>query len=750
MKYTFIYLCLLGLFFNISQAQNFKLEAESTHSVEFSHELNPFERNSVLINGNEFHNFGLTHKILTSDKGDPAVPFFSQAVMISPKGKVSYEIQHDGFYEIENIQIAPSKGDLKRNVNPDTVPYTFGEVYNQDAFYPGELSVMGDPHLLRDVRGVTVSLYPFQYNPVQKKLRIYQNLRVVVDTNPAQTGFNELQTLNTFRPSVFNEIYTQLYLNPNGPIYTPASETGSMLIITDATFVNELTRLARWKNESGINTTIVTTAETGNTATAIKSFIEDFYEDNPELVFILLAGDSDKVPSYSYGNSGGEQLWSDSYYGQISGGTNDFYPELLVGRLSGNALEMKTMVDRNLEYEKNPMSGDWMKNALGLGSNEGSGYGNDGESDFQHLRNIRTQLQAFGYSDVYEFYQGSQSGQDAPGEPTTTMINNAMNDGVGLFNYTGHGWLDGMSTGDYTSNDVMNATNHGKYPFVISVACNNGTFVGETTIGEVFLRATHNGSPTGAIAFAGSSILMSWAPPMETQDEMTNILTEVYDSHRNITLGGLFYNGQIGMLTEYNSNGTAKEVMQTWILFGDPSTIFRYDLTQNITAEHAETIADTASDFQVTECNAEGGLATLSQNGVIVGKAVIAEGEATIELTEDLDADGLAPILTITKQNHQPYQVEIEMGVMGIEEANFAGVNVYPNPATDVININWKENQKITQIELRDMSGRLLMSNKLNESLNSYQINVSSYPKGNYVLTFVLNGKPFSKKLIIK
>ena len=108
--------------------------------------------------------------------------------------------------------------------------------------------------------------------------------------------------------------------------------------------------------------------------------------------------------------------------------------------------------------------------------------------------------------------------------------------------------------------------------------------MGETTIGEVFLRASKNGSPTGAIGFAGSSILMSWAPPMETQDEMTNILTEAYETHRNITLGGLFYNGQIGMLTEYNSNGTAKEVMQTWILFGDPSTIFRYDITQNITA----------------------------------------------------------------------------------------------------------------------------------------------------------------------
>ncbi len=752
MKRTFIYCGIVILLSGFTQAQNFRLTSEHSNSVEFVHELNPFERNSIQINGNGYHNFGLTHKVLTSETGAPALPFFSQAVLISNKGNVSYELQHDGFYDIENIEIAPSKGNLKRNVNPDTVPYTFGEAYSEDAFYPGELSTMSDPYILRDTRGVTVSLYPYQYNPVQKKLRVYSNLRVVVNTNFTQTGINEIQRANSFKSSVFDDIYTHHYLNPSAePDYNPVSETGSMLIITDASYVNELSRLIDWKNQSGIKTIIATTSETGTTDTAIKGFIEDYYENNPDLVFVLLAGDSDKVASHTYGDSGWEELWSDSYYGQLEGGNNDFYPELLVGRLSGNAAQIGVMVERILEYEKNPLEGDWMKNAIGIGSNEGGGFGNDGESDYQHLRNMRTQLKDFGYSDVYEFYQGSQGGEDAPGEPTPTMINNALNEGVGLFNYTGHGWLDGMSTGNYTSNDVENATNNGKYPFVISVACNNGTFVGETTIGEVFLRATHNGSPAGAIGFAGSSILMSWAPPMETQDEMTNILTEVYENHKNITLGGLFYNGQIGMLTEYNSNGTAKEVMQTWILFGDPSTIFRYDVTQEITAQHSEMIADTAFEFQVSDCNAEGGLATLSQDGVILGKANISGGEATIELTETLDSAGNSPILTITKQNHAPYQSEIEMGAMGIEDASLNMVNIYPNPAKDVVNISWNNNQKITQIELRDMTGRLLLSNKLTSNTsNSHQINVSAYPKGTYVLTFKMDGKTNSKKLIIK
>src|SRR5690606_22995982 len=170
---------------------------------------------------------------------------------------------------------------------------------------------------------------------------------------------------------------------------------------------------------------------------------------------------------------------------------------------------------------------------------------------------------------------------------------------------------------------------------------------------------------------------------------MTNILTETYETHKNISLGGLFYNAQIGMLAAYNSNPTAKEVMQTWIFFGDPSTIFRYDTTQEITVDHEEMIAETASEFQVSDCNAEGALATLSQDGIILGKANIAGGTASIELTEAIDPEGTSPVLTITKQNHKPYQTDIELGIMGVADLDLNGINVYPNPAKDVVNINW-------------------------------------------------------------
>lgn len=738
------------MLFSFIQAQTFSLISQSDFRVEFQHDLAPFESSKTSINGVEHQNFSKTHNVVTHELGAPALPFFSQAIQVPQSGNVSYEVHFDSFYDIDNIEIAPSKGELKRNVNPDTIPYTFGEVYQKNEFYPGELSNMSEPHILRSTRGVTISLYPYQYNPVQKKLRVYENLRIVVKTDTSTTGVNELERANVQESKMFQDIYENIYLNKQTPSYTMASEIGSMLIIADESFVDELAPLIEWKIQSGIKTEVVTTADTGNTAASIKSFIQSYYQDHPDLTFLLLVGDSDRIPSYSYGiSSYGENLWSDTYYAQLVGGNNDYFPEILVGRLSGNENDIVVMVNRILEYEKNPSEGNWMKNAIGLGSNEGAGIGDDGESDYQHLRNIRTQLQGFGYERVFELYEGSQGGEDATGNPNAMMVKDAINSGVGLFNYTGHGDVHLMVTGNFTSSNVNQLTNTGQYPFVVSVACNNGTFVNATTIGEVFLRANNGGSPTGAIAFAGSSILMAWTPPMETQDEMTNILTKVYENQEITSIGGLFYNAQIGMLTAYDNSYLAKEVMQTWILFGDPSVIFRYDITQEITADHAPSVAANANSFEITTCNTDGALATMSQDGIILGKAYISGSSVVIEFEEQLDANGSDPVLTITKQNHKPYQASVAIGDMGIADLNLNSIQVYPIPAKEVVNIFWNKSQKISQIDLKDMTGRTLKSEKLQSNLNSHKLNVSSLPKGVYVLTLKLDGKEVNKKIIV-
>ena len=321
----------------------------------------------------------------------------------------------------------------------------------------------------------------------------------------------------------------------------------------------------------------------GNDQNSIYNYVRTYYQQNTDFLYLLIIGDHDKVACYDAGPTGGwdsETKWSDAKYGLVSN-SNDWYPDIYVGRFSpSNLTDLNNIVQRNLEYEKNPDTSDYYLNAIGLGSNDGYGYGDDGEADWQHLRNIRNDLLNFGYQNVYEFYDGSQGGEDATGNPNSNIISNVLNNGISLFNYTGHGDINTFSSGNFSSSNINSAINNGRYPFVISVACNNGTFTSGTCISEAWQRASNLGSPTGAIAAAGSSILMSWAPPMASQDEIVDILVESYINNKMHTIGALFYSGQMKMLDDYPNSG--KEVIETWVLFGDPTTLFRSDIPSEL------------------------------------------------------------------------------------------------------------------------------------------------------------------------
>jgi gingipain R len=566
----------------------------------------------------------------------------------------------------------------------------------------------------------------------------------------SQTGINEISPKGLpLHEDAFASIYAKTFLNPP-PLqqanYNVVPENGELLIIVPGEFAETIAPLVDWKIKKGIKTTVIQVNPNPTvTDTEIKTIVQDFYTTNPDLANVLLIGDSDKLASYTYGFISGEDRWSDSYYGQLEGGDNDLYPEVFVGRFSGNLQQIQTMVARTLEYETNPIDGDWMTNAAGIASNEGGGFGNDGESDFQHLRNIGSQLLDYNFSYVYEFYQGNQGGLDAFGEPTDAMINQAMDAGIGLLNYTGHGWLEGMATGSYNNWSVDGLNNNGKYPFVISVACNNGTFVGATCLSEAFLSAGTPAQPKGAIAMAASSILMAWAEPMETQDEMTNILTKIYSNNEKETLGGLFYNAQIGMLTAYNNSYTAREVMQTWVLFGDPTVTYRYRESENIIASHPASGPENMTSFTI-ECETDGVLFVISQDGIILGTAVSSGGVATITgIVLNSDSD-----LTIvgTKQNFIPYEGTVALSGLSDENFSWNTIKVYPNPAQDYLHINWA-GQNMTSIELIDISGKVVLTVKPTNQSN-YTIDISAIADGFYLLKLANETSQDIRKIIIK
>ena len=438
--------------------------------------------------------------------------------------------------------------------------------------------------------------------------------------------------------------------------------------------------------------------------------------------------------------------------------SNDWYPDIYVGRFSpSNLTDLSTIVQRNLEYETNPDTTDYYLNAIGLGSNEGAGFGDDGEADWQHLRNIRNDLLNFGYQNVNEFYQGSQGGADADGSPNNSMISTALNNGVSIFNYCGHGDLNSFSTGNFSSTHISSASNNGKYPFVVSVACNNGTFTTGTCISEIWQRSSKLGSPTGSIAVAGSSILMSWAPPMATQDEIVDIIVEYYPNNQMHSFGALFYSGQMKMLDDYPNSG--KEVVETWVLFGDPTTLFRSDIPSNFVVDHSETEEIGLTSTTIL-CNVENAAVTLWNGDSLIGKSIALNGQVDFNFDSINTIDTLSII--INAYNKIPYFGQLRVinpleDFIGSSEGLIFGPNPMNSSGQLTLIFELLEDQE-TYFEIFNPLGQLIYSKSMLLNSGFYGPNYTplkldlsdlQLSSGVYTLSTNINANKTVKQLLV-
>ncbi len=529
------------------------LKAEADLVV-LNYDVADFSIETVKIGGRKYARIALGSESRMKTVGAPALPNVCRSIIIPDDARMGVNVTASEHYDLTDIDVAPSKGFIPRTVNPKDVPYTFSDTYDTDAFYPGELATLRDSYILRDYRGTVIELNPFQYNPVRRVLRVYTSITVSVSrTGPAR--INPLKRAP--RPRAvsrsFHQIYSHHFINYTAASrYTPLDETGDMLIICHDAWLPNIQPLVDHKNALGISTTALGVSTIGNNPTSIKNYIQGVYEAS-DLAFVLLVGDANEVASPSV-TVGTETESADPTYALLAG--DDSYPDILVGRFSAQtAYHVDTQVERTIEYEQMPaMMEEWFKRATGVASAEGPG--DDGEYDFEHLDNIRTDLLAYGYTPVDQIYDPGAS---------AAQVTSAVNAGRGLINYTGHGSTYGWGTTGFSNAHVNALINDNMLPFVLSVACNNGTFDGYTCFAEAWLRATHGSEPTGAIAIYASSVSQHWEPPMCAQDEFVDLLVaEAYAS-----FGALCFAGSCQMMDEYGTGGV--EMYKTWHVFGDPS-----------------------------------------------------------------------------------------------------------------------------------------------------------------------------------
>ncbi len=588
------------------------------------------------------------HTVSTFKAGEPALPVYGIPTVIGDKANMKVYVKDMKYTDYEDMEIAPSKGDFPRTIDPATVPYTYGETYGKDEFFPSIQVGLYEPYIIRDLRGQNMITYPFAYNPVTKTLRVYHEMTLVMYKS-GNGGANQIETRRSNVVKLdpdFKSLYSRHFINFEESMskYTPLDEEGDLLIICYDSFISSMTDFVNWKKTRGVKTTIVGTSTAGTSYSAIKTYIQNQYNANNNLTHVLLVGDVAQIPGYTYSGGGSSYAGKgDNAYGQIVG--NDIYNDLFIGRFSAqNANQVTTQTQRVITYERDLTTSDtWLQKADGVSRKEG-GSGHNGEDDYQHMDIIRTDLLNYGYTTVYQDYE-NLSGYTG----TASSISSHINGGVGTVNYTNHGDVQMWGVAYYSNSNVNALTNENKLPFIWSVAClvgkydntstsnGSGTTVGQTNdcFAEAWMHATNSAKtkPTGAIGVLMSYISQPWIPPMWGHDECVDILVDSYSNNIKHTWGGTSINGIMGIFDHYGtSDQSAVGTYQAWILYGDPSMMLRTKTPQAMTVTH-DCLDESATSFTVSVNNGDGAMVCLTNDYEIVARATVTNGSATLNFT---------------------------------------------------------------------------------------------------------------------
>ena len=98
------------------------------------------------------------------------------------------------------------------------------------------------------------------------------------------------------------------------------------------------------------------------------------------------------------------------------------------------------------------------------------------------------------------------------------------------------------------------------------------------------------------------------------------------------------------------------------------------------------------------------------------------------------------------------YVDNINIGTASIEALTETSFNVYPNPASDLVNISFEGENTDYSISLMDIQGRVISSREIANASGEQVVSFSTenVAKGSYIVTVTSNGAITTKNVVIK
>ncbi|MGA2767304.1 MAG: C25 family cysteine peptidase [Candidatus Bathyarchaeia archaeon] len=482
--------------------------------------------------------------------GEPVLPFRQIRILI-PEGKGVKRVDvTPGNREVlqGRFNVMYGKTPMPISSNVTAVDKPNEAIYSSTNPFPSSLYSDISEQYLTGYKILLLKIYPVQYVPRTGELYYFETMTITValeETGEISSLFRNLpQDRAQVVGMVDNPDAAKTYTKtPTGMQYTVLA--GSLnhydyVVITNNTLRSSFQPLVDWKNQKGLNATIVLIEDImknpkynsdgqfgdGNgspkfndTQAHVRNFIKDAYL-NWGTQYVLLGGDDDIIPArgiYDYAAYDGSwtdyNIPSDMYYGSLDGSWDknndtifgeavyhwpgpengtageeaDFFAEVYVGRAPVDTPQEATnFVNKTIAYEQSTQA-DYLKKALVIGTKlDDITEGGNGEDTV---------------TDIIPQYTTTRLYQ-RDGTFSRTAVINEMNSGTHIINHDGHS--NYQSAMGLSISDVDSLTNT-QYFFVYSMGCYSAAFDEATSgsqqaIAEHFLFSAH-----GAFAYIGNS-----------------------------------------------------------------------------------------------------------------------------------------------------------------------------------------------------------------------------------------------------
>ena len=534
-------------FSNSAQIEGLTIEQNTRSSLTMRHALKHVEILNITDNGYTGDVVqGGTDVTLPANAGEPNLPSFSRFVAVPNGATAHIEMNYRSMTTLQDIDLLPA---APIKFDTDDSPNTYeknSSIYNKNAFFPEQPVTVSEPFSMRGVQTVAVTVVPYQYNPVTKELRVYDDLQFDVRFDGGNGEFGDsrlrspywdpilMQNLANYNqlPEIDYEARMQEWVNnrPTGCEYL-------IVIPNNESFRQYANQLRDYRIQQGILTEVKSLSDMGCTTTnQMKAYFHNAYNTwDIAPVAVLLLGDhntnmSAGIPAeYTWHSSDYGNCITDNGYADVTG---DLLPEMAFSRLvAADANEAQMMVSKQIEYEyTNPNmdadSYDHPITALGwqtqrwfqICSEVVGGYwrlqgkhpvrinaiysGTPG-NQWSNNQNTYMVLNYFGPNGLGYIPQSpSELGGWTGG--TAAQVVDAVNSGCMLLQHRDHGYYQGWGEPDFSSSHVTQMNNVGKMTFVNTINCQTGTFdhTPECLI-EAFMRRTSGGQNAGAVSCIG-------------------------------------------------------------------------------------------------------------------------------------------------------------------------------------------------------------------------------------------------------